>query len=93
MDGKTAVGAQRTPQVTEQMERLDKAMSRASDVQARMQERLQSVMVAEAPGATSDGPACVDDCLVPVADTMRCLYRQLDAMTDQYESMLQLIEL
>jgi len=90
--GSTATEVTKTPQVTEQMERLDKAVSRAADTQNRMESKMESVMVPiSRDGEAMPQPPEAD--LVPLANQIRCLHQRLDAITDSYSTMLELLEL
>jgi len=84
--------AVRQPQVIEWMERLGIALKRASDIQARLRDRLDTVL-SHTPPTTAEDKAAPAESIVALANEIRAAVWELDRMSNGYDEMMELMEL
>ena len=83
--------AARTPQVSEQMQRLEKAIARMSEVRSNVEERLASILQPATPMGTEPGKDKAR--VVPLAGELERLTEQINCITTSMENMLSRVEL
>jgi hypothetical protein len=83
--------AAREPQVSMQMQRLDKELARAAEIQASVKDRLEPVLRCVSPAAGGEG---LDrEQLVPMAARLYELADRVSMLNNEYEAILDRIEL
>ena len=92
-DGSTAGCAakpERMPQVREQMERIEKAVSQVDDSMGRLEDRLHAVLRQEPPG----GKECAErPQLVQLADVLMSFADRVAAIDNRVNNMIERLEL
>jgi len=83
--------AARTPQVSEQVQRLEKAITRMAEVRSIMEERLTAILQPATP--TGVEPGKDKACVVPLAGELERLTGQINVIVNSMENMLSRVEL
>jgi len=83
--------AARTPQVSEQVQRLEKAITRMAEVRSSMEERLTAILQPATP--TGGEPGKDKARVVPLAGELERLTEQINCITNNMENMLSRVEL
>ena len=80
----------KAPQVEDQLQRMEKEMSRAQEVQVRLRERLTPVLTNQPPCGEDASP---EPEMVPLANAIRNFVQTLAHITSEYGSIIDRIEL
>ena len=83
--------AKRTPQVSEQVQRLEKAIARMSEVRSSIEDRLSAILQSATPTAGEPDKNKIH--VVPLAGELERLTEQINTVSNSMESMLSRIEL
>jgi len=84
--------AERESQVSTWLNRTDSELNRANAVQERIANRISSVLLSQPPTNPETANKSEEE-LVPLANTLRSFAVRLSTMTDEYDSMVERLEL
>ena len=90
IDGPRAMAA-RQPQVGEQIQRLDKAISHAVELRQKLEERISVIL--RNGGPTFDGPKPDRTQMVPMAEELANIIERVDVLSNGLDDILQRVEL
>ena len=81
----------RTPQVTEQVQRMEKAIARLGEVREQTEARLGAILTPPTPCGV--GPGKEGSMAVPLAQELERLTEKINGLTNGMEDMLSRVEL
>ena len=90
IDGPRPMAA-RQPQVGEQIQRLDKAISHAGELRQKLEERIIRILRNGDPNF--DGPKTERTQMVPMAEELANIIARVDALSNGLDDILQRVEL
>lgn len=83
--------AGRMPQIGEQVQRLEKAISRAGELRQKLEERIGGILRSGCP--TGEGPKPERTQMVPLAEELATLIARVDGLSNGLDDILQRVEL
>lgn len=90
-DGRLMAVAARQSQIAEQVQLLDKAISRAGELRQRLEERICGILRNGAP--TGEVPKPERQLMVPLAEELATLIARVDGLSTGLDDLLQRVEL